>query len=119
MRYLMLVLLFCLTTFGLYAQTILENFQWQTGQVLAVSQRETELATAVFEFMTGSRYGHVGMIVVEEGETWVYEATHPRVRRVPLYDFLETVSLNARGERELTILAPEMDLSQEERGKII
>jgi hypothetical protein len=87
---------------------------WKTGQVIAISQREAEPATMIFEFVTGSRYGHVGLVVVEEGIPWVFEATHPEVKKTSLEDFFQTVAINQNGEKEFTILEPMRTLSTNE-----
>lgn len=91
-----------------------KNISWQTGQVIAVSQREAEPATVLFEFLTGSRYGHVGLIIVEEGRPVVYEATHPFVRKADLGEFFEKIAVNKEGLKEFTLLTPGSALTEEE-----
>jgi hypothetical protein len=90
------------------------RFNWETGQVLAVSQREREPSTVLFEFLTGSRYGHVGLVVMENNYPWVYEATHPTIQKVSLEEFFEKVTLNDKGEKEFTLLKPFMSLESSE-----
>jgi hypothetical protein len=95
-----------------------DNIVWKTGQVIAVSQRESEPATVLFEFMTGSRYGHVGLVVVEDGIPWVYEETHPHIQKVSLEDFFSKISTNGKGEKEFTLLKPSVEFNAEENSKL-
>ncbi len=94
------------------------DFPWSTGQILAVSQREAEPATMIFEFITGSRYGHVGLIIVEDNKPWVYEATHPHVKKTSLEDFFKTVSKNNFGSYEYTLLESSKNLTNIEKNKL-
>lgn len=54
----------------------------QTGDV--VFHESTSQQAAFLKLATGSRYTHMGVVVVEDGQTWVYEAVQP-VKRTP-YD---------------------------------
>ena len=67
---------------------------------------------SVVEFSTGNEIGHVALAFREQGETWVYEATPGKVRRVTFAAYQEELArLNARrGKREpirLWVVAPE------------
>jgi hypothetical protein len=100
------------------AQDIPAEIVWKTGQVLAVSQREAEPSTVIFEFVTGSRYGHVGLVIIEDGKPVVYEATHPNVKKTSLDDFFSRVSVNSSNQREFTLLEPAMDLDPLEEANL-
>ena len=108
---LLTLLFFILTSL---AQDYPAEIIWKTGQILAVSQREAEPSTVIFEFVTGSRYGHVGLVIIEDGTPMVYEATHPHVKKVTLKDFFSKVSTNTSNQKEFTLLEPAMDLEPQE-----
>jgi len=71
-------LVFCLTCLALPATA---DTEFKTGDLIfQPSQSEQSLAIAQ---ATGSRYSHMGMLVVREGRIWVLEAT-AQVRYTPL-----------------------------------
>src|SRR3989338_364820 len=103
----------------------LDGFQWETGQMLAISQADT----FSFEVATGSRFGHIGIIVKEENsdktEIFVYESNADQdtkkegVRKTPLSDFLNLAKKNSAGFPEATVVEPTAPLSLVEQTRLI
>lgn len=50
------------------------NFDYKTGQIIITSETEYDSSTLFFELATGSRFGHVGIVYMEDGEPWIYES---------------------------------------------
>ena len=62
-----------------HAQSALEraglaDHQWKTGQVVAISELIHDSSTFFFEAATGSRFGHIGVIVVNDGKASIYHS---------------------------------------------
>ena len=58
-----------------------------------------ENANSVVKVATGGKIGHVAIVMTEEGQPWIYEATPARVRRVtPEAYYEELARINARRE---------------------
>jgi hypothetical protein len=114
-----LLLVFLVTTaaWGTYIPFDAEKTQWKTGQVLALSQQLYDPTTFIFEVGTGSRYGHVGLVVVEKAGVFVLEESPPHAKKTPVDIFLKT-SL-AKGVHQATLLEPIHDLTPDETNKIV
>ncbi len=90
----------------------LADFSWKTGQVIAISEPLADPTTLFFEAGTGSRFGHVGVIVVVNKEVRVYESD-PRLDGTGyelIKDFI-TRSQVGTGDYAYTILEPAVALT--------
>jgi hypothetical protein len=85
-----MIILF-LFSFNLYATEFNpETFKFKNGQILAISQASTDGSTFLFEVATGSRYGHIGIVMKQKGKVFVFESTPPNgVTKSPLKEFLK------------------------------
>ena len=78
-----------------------------------------ENASSVVKAATGGQIGHVAMVMSDEGQTWIYEATPARVRRVtPAAYYEELARINAKRDDEKKIrtlaLRPQKPYSEAE-----
>jgi hypothetical protein len=68
-----------------------------------------ENANSVVKVATGGKIGHVAIVMADEGQPWIYEATPARVRRVsPETYYEELARINARrddDEKKIRMLA--------------
>lgn len=82
-----------------------------------------ENCNSVVEFSTGGKVGHVALAFSDGNETWIYEATPAKVRRVraPEY-YAELARLNKRRDADeqvrVWMLRPEIPYTDVERGKM-
>jgi len=97
----------------------LEDVTWETGQVIGISEMKSDPSTFIFEAGTGSRYGHVGIIAIEDTKVFVYESTPPVAQRTLLSTFLSKTNKNSDGILEATIIAPIVPLRSQESLKLI
>ena len=56
------------------AKAGLADHQWKTGQVVAISELIHDSSTFFFEAATGSRFGHIGVVVVNDGKAAIYHS---------------------------------------------
>lgn len=85
----------------------------QEGQVLAMSEPRYDGSTFFFEAVTGSRYGHIGIVMKEKDKWVVYEANPPIAGKVPLNDFLGR-SLDHKGQPQATLIGHKEPLTASE-----
>lgn len=101
-----------------------EGMAWKTGQVLATSEMSFDPSTFFFETGTGSRYGHIGVIVAPETgatleNTFVYESTPPFAKKTPLLEYLERAAKTEAGAIEATLLEPIRALTAKESKTLV
>ena len=95
-----------------------DGIKWVTGQIIAISEATLDPSTIFFEVATGSRYGHIGLVVVEDGVPYVYHANPPLAQRSSVKAFLG--SANLRREKPLaTVLEPTQALSEAEQKLLV
>ncbi|MEK6773199.1 MAG: YiiX/YebB-like N1pC/P60 family cysteine hydrolase [Bdellovibrionota bacterium] len=98
----------------------LQNFSWQTGDVIGISELFTDWSTFFFEAATGSRYGHVGIVSVETDGVYVFEENDPYAQKTKLDSFLGTAGKNPVTKKILaSIMRPKQALSSAELEKIL
>ncbi len=78
-----------------------------------------ENCNSVVEYSTQGKIGHVALAFQDGGQTWIYEATPAKVRRVTAADYYaELARLNARRDADekirVWLLRPEVPYSIEE-----
>ncbi len=99
--------------------------KWKSGQVIGVSEVNSDPTTIIFELGTGSRYGHVGVVYVEgpavQGDlnnVFVYEASPPNVQKTKLTDFLQRASTDSKSKPEFTLIELKKELTSDEVKKL-
>ena len=117
-----LLLLVIFNTNSVFAATSfpgLETITWKTGQVIGVSEMKSDPSTFLFEAGTGSRYGHVGLVVVEPDGVFVYEETPPNAQKSKIADFLARTATSTDGKLEATVIEPTLELNPADQEKLI
>ena len=119
-RFIAINLFLLLISFNIFAAPKFEHdkFQYQTGQIIAISETNYDASTFFFEAFTGSRYGHIGIIVVEDGEVVVYEANPPFTQKNSIEDFLKR-SRDEKGDFQATVLKVIPALSESELKNLV
>ncbi len=103
-----------LSGFSAEAPSFVKNqTEFKTGQVIAISEMSFDPTTLFFEAGTGSRFGHIGIVVVEGGKTYVYESNPPAVQRTSLAAFLKRSLVLKR--HMATVLEPVVPLTLAEQ----
>ncbi len=98
----------------------LQDFSWQTGDILAVSELFYDWSTFFFEAATGSRFGHVGVVSIENTGIYVYEENDPQAQKTDLGVFLSRATKNPVSKKlHIAILRAKVPLSSEETQKIV
>ncbi len=67
-----------------------------------------ENASSVVKVATGGKIGHVAIVMSDEGQPWIYEATPARVRRVTpetYYEELARINAKRKDEKKIRTLA--------------
>jgi hypothetical protein len=82
-----------------------------------------ENCNSVVEFSTGGKIGHVALAFRDGSDTWIYEATPAKVRRVAAAEYYaELARLNKRRDADEQIrawlLRPKQPYTQDEVGKM-
>lgn len=95
-----------------------KTFKYKTGQIIAISETNYDPTTFFFEAFTGSRFGHIGIVVVEDGEVMVYEGNPPYAQKNTINDFLAR-SVNDEGEYQATVLGVYPRLKYAQRKKLV
>jgi len=125
--YLKSVLLSLIFTFHAQAQTDipaipseLENFNWQTGDVIGVSELFYDWSTFFFEAASGSRFGHVGVVSVESSGIYVFEENEPYAQKTKIEIFLSRAGKDAGTDKALAaVMRPKVPLSKVEKRKLL
>ncbi|MAF91647.1 MAG: YiiX/YebB-like N1pC/P60 family cysteine hydrolase [Bdellovibrionota bacterium] len=108
------------------AQVEMDKFisQAETGQVIAISQANYDGSTFFFEAITGSRFGHIGVVVVEQAKkhgmadkVFVYHGTPPYAQKWSLKHFLES-SMDDKGQVKANLLEMRKSLSKEQKNQL-
>lgn len=104
--------------FSAEAPAFVKNkIEFRTGQVIAISEMNADPTTLFFEAGTGSRFGHVGIVVVEDGKPYIYESNPPAVQRTGLAKFLKRSLV---GQLHMsTLLEPVVPLTAAEQTALI
>ncbi len=106
MKYLLLLFIFCLSV--LASDFDPKNFKFESGQIIAISEAQIDGSTFIFEIGTGSRYGHIGIIMEDNKKFYVYESAPPQgVQKTPLKQFLEKSKIG--NSYAVTIAEPEFN----------
>ena len=66
-----------------------EVLQFQEGDIIGESEIDHSANTAFFEAATGTRFGHVAVVLKVENNWYVYEETPPKARVLELQKFLD------------------------------
>ncbi|MCI0357586.1 MAG: hypothetical protein L0211_03760 [Planctomycetaceae bacterium] len=95
-----------------------ENTQLESGSLIFL-----ENVSSVVEFSTRGKIGHVALAFRDGSDTWIYEATPGKVRRVAAADyFAELARLNKRrdADDQMTawLLKPKQPYTEDEIGKM-
>ncbi len=99
----------------------LKDFKWKTGQIISGSQPDTFL----FEAITASRHGHIGVVAVENGKTYVYESTRPieggknGVQKTEIATFLARMNQNLDGNPLVAVVSPKRGFSAKEEQTLL
>lgn len=97
----------------------LKDFSWQTGDVIAVSELFYDWSTFFFEAATGSRFGHVGIVSVENNRVYVFEENDPQAQKTDIGVFLGRAGKDPVSNKALVaILRPKQSLSEEESKRL-
>jgi hypothetical protein len=96
------------------AQALAPAHSYQTGQIIAISEMRIDPSTLIFEALTGSRYGHVGVVAQTPEGPMVYHANPPMVQKTPLADFINRARVDNQDRPQLTILETIKPLSDQE-----
>lgn len=94
-----------------------KSFTFQTGQIIAISEMNSDPSTVFFEAGTGSRFGHIGIMAKQGRKIFVYEANPPQVQRTPLEDFIARSLVNKN--KMVTVVELVQPLTKEEGAKLI
>ncbi len=103
----------------------IKKLNLQTGDIIGISETLADPSTIFFESGTGSRYGHVGIIVKEklkesdhEESLLVYHANVPIVQKTSLKSFIgRSAKSNPKGL--FTIVRLKVPLSDDEKIKLV
>lgn len=95
-----------------------EKFNYETGQIIAVSETNYDASTFFFEAFTGSRYGHIGIVVVENGQVMVYESNPPHAQKTEIAAFLSR-SRDEKGNFQATVLKLVKPLTATESASLV
>ena len=110
--YVLAVAVFAVPAFDPY------DFEYRTGQVLITSETEYDASTLFFELATGSRFGHVGVVVIRpDGELRVYES-NPGIEEdgaqyTTVQEFVERS--NYKGNYQAIVMAPKQLSKQQQQ----
>lgn len=110
-------LLFIFLSLPVFA-SVTSDVEWKTGQVLLISEPAYDPSTLIFELATGSRYGHVGVVSVEEDGVFVYHSDPPQANKIQLEEFLaRTQDIN--GDYNYTLAESAKSLSKSEQVELV
>ena len=94
--------------------------QWKTGEVIGMSILAEDTTAMFYEAATASRYSHIGMVLVENGQVNVVEAIKPQARISTLEAFLSRAGTDAKSlSLQATVLDLRNDLTLGEQAKVI
>ena len=85
-----------------------EKVRWQTGQIIGISEPLEDPSTFFFEIVTGSRFGHIGIVAVTSDDSKLVYHSDPKGKGAmvsPLGEFLER-SLDQNQKHQATLVVP-------------
>lgn len=96
-----------------------KNHQWKTGEVIGMSILAEDTTAMFYEAATASRYSHIGMVLVENGQVNVVEAIKPQARISTLEAFLSRAGTDAKSlSLQATVLDLRNELTLAEQAKV-
>ncbi len=98
-----------------------DQIKWQTGQIIGISEPLEDPSTFFFEIVTGSRFGHIGIVVVAaDGRKRIYHSD-PKGKGAmisPLTEFLNR-SLDQNQQYQAALVVPNELLNDDQRERLI
>jgi len=105
-----------MNTLILFATLLTAASPVETGSLIFLQN-----ADKVVDIQTGSEIDHVAMVIRVDGKPWVYEATPPKVRRMPLHDYykeIATLNVSRKDPVRFWLMQPTKSFTKQESAKM-